>query len=103
MGFLEKLKKSLEEAKKLTTQPSSAPKPPSVAHSRYERLAAWIKTRYGNRFRDGVKSIEVEAQLQNIFKELETKGAFKKYPKIANGFRAYINERKYGDLVKVID
>jgi hypothetical protein len=103
MGFLDKIKKSLEEAKKLTTQPARAPTPSSGAYSRYERLAAWIKTRYGNRFRDGVKNSEVEAQLQNIFKELETKGAFRKYPKIANGFRTYINEKKYGDLVRVIE
>lgn len=102
MGFLDKLKKSLEEAKKLTTQPAR-PTPQPVPRSCYERLAAWIKTRYGNRFRDGVTSIEVETQLENIFRELEAKGAFKKYPKIANGFRAYISGREYGDLVKVID
>lgn len=71
--------------------------------SRYYRLAAWIKTRYGNRFRDCVKSVDVETQLENIFKELETKGVFKKNPKIAKGFRAYISERKYGDLVRVIE
>jgi len=101
MGFLDKLKKKLEEAKVLTT-PSRAPTLPT-RHSHYESLAAWIKTRYGNRFRDGSTSADVEAQLENIFSELETRGAFKKHPKIANGFRAYISERKYGDLVRVID
>jgi len=103
MGFLDKLKKSLEEAKKVATQPAGAPPRPSVTHNRYDRLAAWIKTNYGNRFRDGVRSAEVEAQLENIFRELETKGAFRKNPKIANGFRAYISERKYGNLVRVIE
>jgi hypothetical protein len=102
MGFLDKLKKSLEEAKKAATQPAHAPTP-QATRSAYGSLAAWIKTRYGNRFRGGVTSADVATQLENILKELETKGAFKKYPKIANGFRAYINERKYGDLVKVID
>ena len=102
MGFLDKLKKKLEEARVSTTQPTRAPTP-TGRRSRYERLAAWIKTRYGNRFRDDTTSGEVEAQLGNIFSELETKGAFRKHPKIANGFRAYINERKYGDLVRVID
>ena len=46
-------------------------------------------------------SVEVEAQLRSILGELEAKGAFKKHPKIANGFRAYISKREYGDLVKV--
>lgn len=102
MGFLDKLKKSLEEAKKAATQPTRTPTS-QATHSAYGSLAAWIKTTYGKRFRDDVTSAEVAAQLESIFRELETKGAFKKYPKIANGFRAYINERKYGDLVRVID
>jgi len=104
MGILDKLKKGWEVKKsweigKSTTQPTRPPYP--VARGRYGRLAAWIKTRYGNRFRDGTTSVEVETQLENIFKELETEGVFRKHPKIANGFRAYINGRKYGDLVKV--
>jgi hypothetical protein len=106
MGILDKLKKGWEVKKtwgtsKPTTGQERAPMPGT--RSRYDRLAAWIKTRYGNRFRDGVPSAEVEAQLENVFKELETQGAFIKHPKIANGFRAYISERKYGDLVRVID
>jgi len=98
MGFLDKLKKKLEEAR-VTTTPQRAP----TRHSRYESLAAWIKTRYGKRFREGSTSAEVETHLENIFKELEAQGAFRKHPKIANGFRAYISERQYGDLVRVID
>lgn len=105
MGILDKLKKGLEVKKtwgtKPTTRPERAPMP--GAGSRYDRLAAWIKIRYGNRFRDGAPSAEVEAQLENIFRELEAQGTFAKHPKIANGFRAYISERKYGDLVRTID
>jgi len=82
------------------TQPEYKSTPPET-HGRYGRLAAWIKTNYGSRFREDVTSVEVETQLTNILGELEAKGAFKKHPKIANGFRAYISERKYGDLVKV--
>lgn len=100
MGLLDKLKKGIETTIKSTTKPVQAPTP-AAKHGRYGRLAAWIKTRYGNRFRDGFTNVEVEAQLENIFKELETQGTFKKHPKIANGFKAYINERKYGDLVRV--
>jgi len=106
MGILDKLKKGWEVKKtwgtaKPTTEPGRAPMP--GARSRYNRLAAWIKTRYGNRFRDGAPSAEVETQLQSILRELEAQGAFAKHPKIANGFRAYISERKYGDLVRVTD
>jgi len=102
MGFLDKLKKKLEETAKATTQPARAPTPREI-RSAYISLAAWIKTNYGKRFRNGTTSAEVETQLQNIIKELEARGVFRKYPQIANGFRAYINERKYGDLVRVID
>ena len=106
MGFFDKLKKGLKVektwgGKPTHPEPERAPMPRT--QSRYGRLAAWIKTTYGNRFRDGVTSTEVETQLQNLLKELETTEDFKKYPKIANGFRAYISERKYGDLVRVIE
>ena len=104
MGIFDKFKKGWEVKKtwgvKKSSQPEHPPTPP-VSQSRYGRLAAWIKTNYGGRFREGVTSVEVEAQLKSIFEELEAKGAFKKHPKIANGFRAYISERKYGDLVRV--
>lgn len=105
MSIFDKFKDIQDRIKKSTTPVETRKEQPSerqdVLHSSYERLAAWIKTKYGNRFRDGTKSADVEAQLQNIFRELETKGAFRKYPKIAKGFRAYIDERKYGDLVRV--
>ena len=104
MGIFDKLKKGWEIKKtwgtKPPTQPEYTPTPPET-HGRYGRLAAWIKTNYGSRFREGATSVEVEAQLKIILGELEAKGAFTKHPKIANGFRAYISERKYGDLVKV--
>jgi hypothetical protein len=104
MGIFDKLKKGWEIKKtwgtKSPTQPEPEPTPPET-HGRYGRLAAWIKTNYGSRFREGVTSDEVEAQLRSILGELEAKGAFKKHLKIANGFRAYISEKKYGDLVKV--
>jgi hypothetical protein len=101
MGILDKLKKGWKVEKTWGTKPERAPMP--GARSRYDKLAAWIKMKYGNRFKDNVTSAEVEGQLGSILRELEMQGAFKKYPKIANGFRAYISERKYGDLVRVID
>ena len=104
MGIFDKLKKGWEIKKTWGTKPPTEPEyksTPPETHGRYGRLAAWIKTNYGNRLREGVTSVEVEAQLKSIFEELEAKGAFKKHPKIANGFRVYISERKYGDLVRV--
>lgn len=105
MGILDKLKKGWKVEKTWGTKPTTVPgrAPMPGARSRYDRLAAWIKTRYRNQFRDGMNSFEVETQLTNIFRDLESKGAFRKHPKIANGFRAYISERKYGDLVKVAE
>lgn len=104
MGIFDKLKKGWGIGKtwgsKTSTQPEPARTPPPT-HDRYGRLAVWIKTHYGNRFREGATSVEVEAQLRSILGELEAKGAFSKHPKIANGFRAYISERKYGDLVRI--
>jgi hypothetical protein len=103
MSIFDKLKKGWEIKKtwgtKATSEPT--PTPPPETHGRYGRLAAWIKTNYGPRFKDGETSAEIEAQLKIILGELEAKGAFTKHPKIANGFRTYISERKYGDLVKV--
>ena len=108
MGIFDKLKKGWKVEKtweKTWGNKPTPPEPERVApqggEGRYGRLAAWIKTRYGNRFINGATSTEVETQLQNILKELETTEDFKKYPKIANGFRAYISEKKYGDLVRV--
>ena len=71
--------------------------------SHYERIVAWIRTNYGSRFKEGAKIADVELQLQGIVKELESKEDFKKHPKMINGFRAYINEREYGDLVRVTE
>ena len=66
---------------------------------KYGRLAAWIKSNYGNNFRDGQTSDEVKNQLDKIFRELDQKGSLGSDAK--RGFRQYIDTRKYGDLVKV--
>jgi hypothetical protein len=94
-GIKDEINKRAPPVKEEQQRVESSPK------SRYNSLAAWIKTRYGNMFRDGMSSAEVQVQLESIMKEQEAKGAFKEHPKIANGFRAYISERKYGDLIRI--
>jgi len=66
---------------------------------KYGRLAAWIKSNYGNNFRDGQTSDEVKNQLEKIFGELDKRGSIGSDAK--RGFRTYIDTRKYGDLIKV--
>ena len=67
----------------------------------YGKIAYWLKTNYGNRFVEGASTVEIENQLTNIFGELQTKPFFKQYPQNLNGFKAYIAEKKFGDLVRV--
>jgi hypothetical protein len=106
MGIFDKFKKGWNVGKTWEKTWGNKPTeqeraPPQEGQGRYGRLAVWIKTRYGNRFTDGATSTEVETQLANILKELETTEDFRKHPKMATGFRAYISEKQYGDLVRV--
>ena len=87
-----------EEARR-QEQSKQPPQQRNRRSGRYGRLAAWIKSNYGNNFRDGQTSDEVKNQLEKIFGELDTRGSFSSDAK--RGFRTYIDTRKYGDLVKV--
>jgi|WetSurMetagenome_2_1015567.scaffolds.fasta_scaffold796400_2 hypothetical protein len=66
---------------------------------KYGRLAAWIKSNYGDNFSDGQTSDEVKAKLDNIFADLVKNGQLSGSAR--DGFRTFIDTRKYGDLVKV--
>ena len=66
---------------------------------KYGRLAAWIKSNYGDNFRDGLTSDEVKRELDRVFAQLESNGSLSGDAK--KGFRTFIDTRKYGDLVKV--
>ena len=66
---------------------------------KYGRLAAWIKSNYGDNFRDGQTGDDVKRELDKIFAELDSRGSLSGAAK--QGFRTFIDTRKYGDLVKV--
>ena len=72
----------------------------NVPVGRYGRLNAWIKSNYGNRFKDTSTTDEVKEQLEQILRERERMGDFRDYPDILKGFQAYIRSKQYGDLVR---
>ena len=54
------------EKPKQHVQPRQQPQPRNRRTGKYGRLAAWIKSNYGNNFRDGQTSDEVKNQLDKI-------------------------------------
>ena len=73
----------------------------SLPAGRYGRLAAWIKSNYGDRFQDSSTTDEVKEQLEQILKERERMGDFRDFPDALKGFKSYINKREYGGLVRI--
>jgi len=71
------------------------------SEGRYGRLASWIKNNYGNRFQNVSTTDEVKEQLEQILKERERKGDFRDFPEVYKGFKAYIEKKEYGDLVRI--
>jgi len=101
---VEKQTASQQEPKKQENQnqkeaPKLQPQKRNRRSGKYGRLAAWIKSNYGNSFKDGQTGDEVKAQLDKIFSELDSKGSLSSEAK--RGFRTFIDTRKYDDLVKV--
>ena len=67
----------------------------------YGKIALWLKTRYGNRFSPSSTPAEIENQLTKILEDIQKGRAYRENPKLINGFRAYIAEKKFEDLVRV--
>jgi len=67
----------------------------------YSFIGAWVKTKYGDRFRDGMSRFEVEGELNNVLHEIGNTDLMKKRPGMMNAFQGYVQEGKYGELVKV--
>jgi len=95
----EEARKREEQNRKSSQQPHAQTHQRNRRNGKYGRLAAWIKSNYGNNFRDGQTSDEVKNQLDVIFRELDSKGDLSGDAK--RGFRTFIDTRKYGDLVKI--
>ncbi|MCE5316799.1 MAG: hypothetical protein LLG04_05485 [Parachlamydia sp.] len=89
-----------DTAKRKTEPSSNAPTPvASPPKQRYKRIVRWLKANYGDRF-EGASTDEIEKQLTMIFKEV-VEPNFINEPKYAKGFKAYIEQKQYGDLVSV--
>lgn len=67
---------------------------------RYKRIVRWLKENYGDRFKEGASTDEIEKQLTKIFKE-NIEPNISEPEKYAKGFKNYIEQRQYGDLVGV--
>jgi len=95
----EETRKREDQNRRELQKPQAQPQQRNRRSGKYGRLAAWIKSDYGDNFRDGQTSDEVKNQLDRIFRELDSKGALSGDAK--RGFRSFIDTRKYGDLVKI--
>ena len=80
-------------------EPQKQQEPKRKRKYRYGKLAAWIKSNYGANFKNGQTNDEVKAQLDQLYAKLEASGKLSGDAK--RGFRKYIDNRSYGDLVKV--
>ena len=78
-------------------QASKAQAPPK---QRYKKIARWLKEKYGDQFKEGDSIDEIEKQLTKIFKE-DIEPNFISEPKYVKGWKSYIAQRQYGDLVSV--
>lgn len=112
MSFRDIFKSLKDEVEKRARQqePQKQPEKPKHEETRpegvrrrhgYRRLIAWLKENYGARFRDGSTTAAVQAELEKIYKELEAKGDFRDNPEIVKGWRAYIDGKQYGELVRI--
>jgi hypothetical protein len=97
----EKIIEEVEEWEEEQEETAEEETPVAPSYGRYGRLAAWIKSVYGDRFRDGSTTEEVRRQLERVLRERERMGDFEDNPAIFKGFRAYIDREEYGDLVRI--
>lgn len=89
------------EEKKAPQEESSQPAPSaSLPKKRYRKLAYWLKQNYGDKFRKDASTDELQRILTEIFKK-DIEPNYRSEPKYVKGFKNYIEQRQYGDLVSV--
>lgn len=72
----------------------------STPKKRYRKLAYWLKMNYGDQFKKGASTDELQKVLTEIFKK-DIEPNYTSEPKYVKGFKNYIAQRQYGDLVSV--
>jgi hypothetical protein len=103
MPLFDPFKKISETLSKIQAPPASHPpeqKSSLPSKQRYEKIAYWLKAKYGDKFQEGASTDEIEKQLTKIFKE-DIEPKYRSEPKYAKGFKNYIEQKQYGDLVSV--
>jgi len=104
--------KKINEA--LSKSQSTPPAPPSkdqdttnqtdkskaLPKQRYKRIVRWLKENYGDQFEEGTPTDEIEKRLSKIFKDV-VEPNYISQPEYVKGWKKYIEQRQYGDLVRV--
>lgn len=72
----------------------------ALPKQRYKRIVNWLKANYGDQFKEGASTDEIEKQLSKIFKDV-VEPNYISQPEYVKGWKKYIEERQYGDLVSV--
>lgn len=67
---------------------------------RYRRIVRWLKENYGDQLKGTTSTEEIEKKLTKIFKA-DIEPNYINEPKYLKGFKNYIEQRQYGDLVSV--
>ena len=75
-------------------------KPKASTKQRYKRIVNWLKANYGDQFKEGTSTDEIEKQLSKIFKDV-VEPNYISQPEYVKGWKKYIEQRQYGDLVRV--
>jgi len=66
-------------------------------NSDYSRIALWIRERYGSRLAPGMDASQLRGELETVFKSEQARGI---PVKALKGFRSYIDQQQYANLIQ---